>query len=174
MNPLEKLLQFIDAEQLWDDTFIGKRFATLPQEEPKLYLLLSGAAIVTIDLLGDEQIIRLGYKNSVLSKLDEIIESGNSKYQIKAIKDCKFISVSVRKLKEKLENKDNLTLWISVLEHLILQQSEREIDLLHTSANLRFERLLKRSPRVFQEIPHKYIASYLRISPETLSRLLKS
>jgi len=36
------------------------------------------------------------------------------------------------------------------------------------------ERVLTRSPQLFQEIPHKYIAAYLRMSPETLSRLLNS
>ena len=38
----------------------------------------------------------------------------------------------------------------------------------------RLQRVLGRSPRLFQEVPHKYIASYLRMSPETLSRLLNS
>ncbi len=51
---------------------------------------------------------------------------------------------------------------------------EREIDLLTQSPQERIERIRKRSPQVFQEIPHKYIASYLRMSPETLSRLLNS
>jgi hypothetical protein len=35
----------------------------------------------------------------------------------------------------------------------------------------RYERVLKRSPKLFQEVPNKYIANYLRMSPETLSRL---
>ncbi|HCZ35039.1 MAG TPA: Crp/Fnr family transcriptional regulator, partial [Cytophagales bacterium] len=28
--------------------------------------------------------------------------------------------------------------------------------------------------QLFQEVPHRYIANYLRMSPETLSRLKKS
>ncbi|MEO0734297.1 MAG: Crp/Fnr family transcriptional regulator, partial [Bacteroidota bacterium] len=32
-------------------------------------------------------------------------------------------------------------------------------------------RVLARSPRLFQEIPAKYIANYLRMTPETLSRI---
>jgi hypothetical protein len=35
----------------------------------------------------------------------------------------------------------------------------------------RLARLLKRSPHIFQLVPKKYIASYLRMTPETLSRL---
>ena len=51
---------------------------------------------------------------------------------------------------------------------------ERELDLLTSSPHERIQRVLKRSPQVFQEIPAKYIASYLRMTPETLSRILNS
>ncbi len=57
---------------------------------------------------------------------------------------------------------------------LIYEQLEREKDILIHSPRKRYERVLKRSPQLFQEIPHKYIASYLRMSPETLSRIKKS
>jgi len=55
-----------------------------------------------------------------------------------------------------------------------LQQMERERDLLTSSPMERYLRVKDRSPQLFQEIPNKYIASYLRMTPETLSRLKKS
>jgi hypothetical protein len=64
--------------------------------------------------------------------------------------------------------------WQSVLESLILQQMNREIDLLISSPKERFDRVLARSPRLFQEVASRYIANYLRMKPETLSRLKKS
>lgn len=57
---------------------------------------------------------------------------------------------------------------------LLNSMLEREIDLLTSSPFERYNRILERSPQVFQEIPLKYIASYLRMTPETLSRLRKS
>ena len=60
-----------------------------------------------------------------------------------------------------------------VTERALLGRIEREIDLLTPSPKERYARLLKRSPHVFQLFPHKYIASYLRMTPETLSRLKK-
>ena len=67
-----------------------------------------------------------------------------------------------------------MKLWIAILENLVQQQMDREKDLLIDSPLERYNRVLKRSPKLFQEIPHKYIANYLRMSPETLSRLKKS
>lgn len=69
---------------------------------------------------------------------------------------------------------ENLKLWSFILEDLVLQQMEREKDLLINSPKERYERVLRRSPQLFQEIPNKHIANYLRMSPETLSRLKKS
>ena len=60
-----------------------------------------------------------------------------------------------------------------MLENLVVQQIEREKDLLTQSPRERYERVLKRSPQLFQEVANKYIATYLRMSPETLSRLKK-
>jgi len=67
-----------------------------------------------------------------------------------------------------------LQIWLEVLNQLIYQQIEREQDLLITSPIERYKRVLQRSPLLFQEIPNKYIASYLRMTPETLSRIKKS
>jgi CRP/FNR family transcriptional regulator, anaerobic regulatory protein len=60
------------------------------------------------------------------------------------------------------------------MESLIVQQIEREVDLLTASPTERLARVLKRSPNLFQEVPLKYIASYLRMTPETLSRIRNS
>jgi CRP/FNR family transcriptional regulator, anaerobic regulatory protein len=61
-----------------------------------------------------------------------------------------------------------------MLETLLTQQIEREVDLLTASPTERLSRVLKRSPNLFQEVPLKYIANYLRMTPETLSRIRNS
>ena len=61
-----------------------------------------------------------------------------------------------------------------ILEELVASFYEREIDLLIQAPKERLSRILKSSQQLNQEVPHKNKASYLRMSPETLSRLLKS
>ena len=79
-----------------------------------------------------------------------------------------------RSINKYLENDPtNLLLWKQILELLVYQQMEREIDLLTYSPQKRYERVLQRSPQLCQEIPSKYITSYLRMSPDLLSRLKK-
>ena len=64
--------------------------------------------------------------------------------------------------------------WRKLTEEALLGKIQREVEMLTFTPNERYERLLERSPHVFQKIPLKYLASYLRMSPETLSRIRKS
>src|SRR5690606_31625210 len=59
----------------------------------------------------------------------------------------------------------NGQLWQDMLEQLVLQQLEREMDLLTSSPKDRYQRVLQRSPELFHRIPHKHIASYLKMAP---------
>ena len=61
--------------------------------------------------------------------------------------------------------------WRTELERVLVGRIEREIDLLLPEPERRLARLMARSPHIFQLVPKKYIASSLRMTPETLSRL---
>lgn len=122
----------------------------------------------------EERIIRFGYKDKILVSLDSFLTAQPSDFYIQAIKKSVVRVVTKQQLDNFLEIELNRNLWKKILEDLVLQQLEREIDILTNSPKERYERVFKRSPQLFQEIPHRYIANYLRMSPETLSRLKKS
>jgi hypothetical protein len=64
--------------------------------------------------------------------------------------------------------------WRRMEEEALVGKIEREVELLTFTPEERYNRLLKRSPHIFQLIPKKYIASYLRMTPETMSRIRPS
>jgi hypothetical protein len=51
---------------------------------------------------------------------------------------------------------------------------ERIYSLQHQSASDRYNHLLQIYPTLINHIPHHYIASYLGITPESLSRIRKT
>jgi len=94
---------------------------------------------------------------------------------MEAIRKTTVRLISKEKLMELVtESEESLIGYSSFLEMVISQQIEREIDLLTISPTDRLRRVLERSPNLFQQIPLKYIASYLRMKPETLSRIRNS
>jgi CRP/FNR family transcriptional regulator, anaerobic regulatory protein len=123
----------------------------------------------------EERIIRFGYPGNMIVAIDSFLSGKPSDLFIQAIKKT-TLHVARKSDVEKFiySNDTNLKWWNAVLEDLVLQQMEREKDLLTNSPAERYKRVLKRSPQLFQQIPNKYIANYLRMTPETLSRLKKS
>ena len=58
-------------------------------------------------------------------------------------------------------------------EKLFLNKSKREVSLLKYSAKERYLRLLSDRSNIIRHIPLKYVASYIGITPQALSRIRK-
>lgn len=143
--------------------------------DTNIYFVESGSLRIFVLDDFEEQIIRFGYKDDLIVSLDSFLTEKPSDFYIQAIKKTIVKVIPKNKFVEFINlNETNKQLWTTILEDLVLQQVEREKDILTSSPKLRYERVLKRSPKLFQEIPNKHIANYLRMSPETLSRLKKS
>lgn len=139
-----------------------------------LYYIESGSLRIFVLDDYEEQTIRFGYKENLIVSLDSFLTGKPSDLYIQAIKKTVVKVITKEQIEKFLETENNRNLWTKILENLVLQQMEREIDILTNSPKERYERVLKRSPQLFQEIPNRHIANYLRMSAETLSRLKKS
>lgn len=178
MNAINEIYKRIEKQNFWDNKILLKRNEYLKiagTVETNLFYIISGSLkISTIDDF-EEYIIRFGYKNNFITALDSFITEKPSEFYIQAIKKTELKVISKENYLNLInQDKELKQLWNVILQQLIVQQIEREKDILTTSPKERYNRVLHRSPQLFQEIPNKYIASYLRMSPETLSRLKKS
>ena len=162
---------------------VGKR---MQANCPKQYLCINNKTILThtvMKLLNHERIskviISLGANDQYFSESElvnhpNIIRVEGGKERVDSVLNGLKV-IDSKTFKSFISSSEKLqTIWVQILESFVLQQMERERDLLTSSPIIRYQRVLKRSPQVFQEIPNKYIASYLRMTPETLSRIKKS
>lgn len=176
MNPLDHLIN--ELEDHWENEITLKRSEFLVTKNTintNLYLVEEGSLRVFIEDEIEEHTIRFGYKNSVITALDCFLTHKPTSFYIQAIKKCELKVISKSKFDVFINSKVTYqTIWKNLLEGFVYQQIEREIDLITYSPKKRFERVFERSPHLFQQIPLKHIASYLRMTPETLSRILKN
>lgn len=174
MSILQKLLN----SDLFKKKMTLSRYQYLSIEaeiNTNIYFIESGSVRIFIRDKDEERVIRFGYPGNIIVSLDSFLSGKPSDFFIQTLKKTEIRMASKKDFYEFIHSSDeNLKFWTLILEDLVLQQMEREKDLLINSPKERYERVLKRSPQLFQEIPNKYIANYLRMSPETLSRLKKS
>jgi len=172
------LAQKIKDADLWEKTIQLERNEFLKvkgQTNTNLYYVVNGSLRIFVYHELEEHTIRLGYKDNFIASLDSFISEAPSDLYIQSIKKTELKVISKKNFLNFIHSSNqNLQIWLEVLSQLVYQQIEREQDLLISSPIERYKRVLKRSPMLFQEIPNKYIASYLRMTPETLSRIKKS
>ncbi len=140
-----------------------------------IYIMEDGALRVYIMTEEKEQNVRFAYPGEIFGFIDSFFTGQPSQYYIEALRQTRLGVIPKKKLMEFVQSSaEHLQQWNERLVQLLLGCLEREIDLLTDSPEERVQRVLQRSPRLFQEIPLKYIANYLRMTPETLSRVRKS
>ncbi|MFY7672738.1 Crp/Fnr family transcriptional regulator [Tenacibaculum sp. MEBiC06402] len=178
MDIISSLVQKIDQQNLWEKEVTLKRNEYLKVKgtiDTNLYYVKSGSLRIFLLEEEEEQTIRFGYKNNLIAALDSFLNDQPSDFYIQALKQTIVKQLSKKEYLNFIESSpENKEIWNEILKNFVLQQMERERDILTISPLERYRRVLKRSPQLFQEIPNKYIASYLRMTPETLSRIKKS
>lgn len=178
MNPIEILVDKISSANLWEKEIVLERNEYLKVKgsiDTNIYLVVSGSLRIFVIDEYEEHTIRFGYQNNLIASLDSFLNGKPSEFYIQALKKTVVKVISKESYTNFIEaTSENKMLWLAILKSFVLQQMERERDILTSSPVARYQRVLQRSPQLFQEIPHKYIASYLRMTPETLSRIKKS
>lgn len=150
----------------------GEMILAEGEVEKYIYYIESGAVRAFLLTEYEELTIRFGYQGSIINSLASFLSDKPSELYIEAIRKTSLKIFPKSNFYELVySSEENLRNYASLLELTTLQQIEREIDILTVSPNERLRRVLERSPLLFQEIPLKYIASYLRMTPETLSRI---
>jgi len=153
----------------------GDSLSRAGETENHIYYIVSGGVKACLLVENEEHIIRFGYNGSVINALPSFYLQQPSEMYLEAIRETKYHALKRIDFTRLVEQSDDMMRsYIALLEMLVVQQMERETDLLVKSPQERILRVMQRSPQLFQEIPHKYIAAYLRMTAETFSRALKS
>ncbi|MBB6460955.1 Crp/Fnr family transcriptional regulator [Flammeovirga kamogawensis] len=176
MNTLINLLYSTNKINYEEKTFQrGEHILAAGGSAQYIYIILSGCVRVIYTTKEEEHTIRLGYENSIIASLPAFFTNTPSLFSIEVIRKSTVRFIDKKNLSTIINTSPELSLdYQKLLEDLVRQQVERELDLLTVSPAERIQRVIDRSPQVFQEVPLKYIAYYLRMSPETLSRILST
>ncbi len=109
--------------------------------------------------------------NFVIYSISSFLNRKPSKIQFQAITECELLEWD-RKHFESCLSKENWTKFYQhLLENFVIKKEKKEISLLTEQALKKYEDFLKTRGKLLNLVPHYHIASYLGMSPETLSRV---
>jgi CRP-like cAMP-binding protein len=128
----------------------------------------------TIDHKGEEHVIQFAIRDWWVSDLTSYLDGSPSTHNIDALQDSEVLVLG-------REARDNLLEAVPIMERffrLLLESnyvaSRRRINYsLTASAEERYIAFMNIYPQLVEQVPQQYIASYLGITPQSLSRIRK-
>ncbi|HMH21047.1 MAG TPA: cyclic nucleotide-binding domain-containing protein [Puia sp.] len=133
-----------------------------------IYFILDGSCIHLLPAAdGTDTVVNLYTKNSWLTDYQSFTSQKPAVAFIQASEDCQLAVLEIHVLHE-------LILYSPVFfkaGRLLETIQYTDINTLQLSPEEKYRDLLERRPELLQAFPLKILASYLRITPETLSRI---
>lgn len=110
----------------------------------------------------------------IMTDLPTVREDIPTKMNMQALKDAECYEANYEELvKLAFNHPELLKVFYRMLEFITNDLINRQISFIYDTPKERYINLFKERPNIIAEIPQHYIASYLGIKPETLSRIRK-
>ena len=164
--------EFIAAH--FDRKVFEKNAIITKQGETENYLSFIESGIVRFYIPDDENELtfNFSFNKEFTCAYDSFLTQTPSEYELQALTESIVWRISygdLQKVYAKTEAGNYLGRFAS--ERLFLSKSKRELSLLKYNAKERYLRLFNEQPDILKFIPMKYIASYIGITPQGLSRI---
>ncbi len=135
----------------------------------------SGILQHSIVVDGEEKTTYLALRNSVTSSLNSFLFGKPSRKNIKAISDCELYVIDLKNFKNLVQNNPAFhQFYYNLIEKQLCLIDDYRIDLLTLTPEERYLKLLSSEPKLLQEVPLHYLASFLGISSRHMSRIRKN
>ncbi|MCG1037669.1 Crp/Fnr family transcriptional regulator [Polaribacter sargassicola] len=142
--------------------------------ENSLSFIVKG--MVRIYIPKEENDLTFGFlfENEFVTAYDSFLTQTPSKYQIETLTKTTILRISYKDLEDVyLKTSCGNIIGRKMAENMFLIKSKRELSLLSKTAEERYLDLFLERPNVLKQIPLKYIASYIGVTPQALSRIRK-
>jgi len=121
---------------------------------------------------GNENICNIVLANNFFTNLKSFSENTPSSSNLQVLQDAEILIIYRDELTELYEKSNQIkSLGRLITEKVAKLAIDKAISLSSDKPEERIEKLLLNSPKLFQEVPQRYLASLIGITPESFSRI---
>src|SRR5688572_13024102 len=126
----------------------------------------------TVDDKGNEHILQFAMEGWTISDLDSFLNLTPATYNIDALEDCELTLISRSSHDAILKEVPGYDAYIRMqITGAYIAMQKRITSLISLSVEERYLNFVKLFPEVIQRVPQHMIASFMGLTPETLSRI---
>lgn len=124
------------------------------------------------DDMGNQHVLQFAIESWWTTDLQSLFSEGVSSLSIEAMTDSSYLTISRIDLDGLMEKYPVFERYFrKIFQNALISNQRRILLNISKTANERYEDFQQRYPKVEQIVPQKYIASYLGITPEFLSKI---
>ena len=129
----------------------------------------------SIDEKGEKHVVNIAIEDYWISDLFSFLSGEPSIFNVQAIENSEIVLLSKSNFEIACNTIPSFERFFRLLIQKAYINSQRRISRIYgDSAKERYLKLLKSNPEIIQRVPQHYIASYLGIKPQSLSRIRKN
>lgn len=138
-----------------------------------LYYIVSGyLRLFYMDENGNEITTHINCPPGFFTSYSHFINETVSDHNVECVTACELLRITKENLDHLVKQSQAMKDFsISVFQHSIAYNENRSRELSTLNAEQRYLKLLKDYPEIIQHVPIQYIASFLGMKPESLSRI---
>ncbi len=115
------------------------------------------------------------FENNFVTSYRSFITGMPSEVYVHALEECELITFMKSDLGKAFDTSHKIERFARIIaENQFISIENYYLSFLNDDAETRYKKLLEKNPRLVQKIPLKYIASFLGITPQHLSRIRKN
>lgn len=174
---------YVLPQDTWDEITGNGEILTYRREEilkkvntteKYLYFIIRGSAGILLWNKNNFVCTDIIFDRDFVCDYLSFITRQSTPYQVIAFEDAEMFRISHERFDQFTRNNPSGDkIWRYATQALYVEKHYQQLQLLTMSASERYGMILQHQQFVLQRIPQKYIASYLGVTPQSLSRLRK-
>jgi CRP-like cAMP-binding protein len=171
-HPID-LLSIIHKYDLEEISIPAKTVLLKEGEKSKcIYFVKSGCVRMWTNHNGNEITTQFFFEDKGVASMESLLTGNPSEFTMESLEPCVLYVMSSEMFFKLLEEDAGFKKWF---DQLLLERffyySKHMLSYLKNKPQERYNELLKKHPQILQRVPQHYIASYLGITPVSLSRI---
>jgi CRP-like cAMP-binding protein len=139
------------------------------------FIVKGSARMFSVDEKGHEHIVYFGLETWWIGDHESFLQLTPSRYNIEILEDAELLVLTASKALELRHKSRCFDLTVKVLDkYSTIAMQKRIHSAIGMTAEEKYFNLLSSYPQFLERFPMNMIASYLGLSPETLSRIRKN
>lgn len=165
---IEKILDCFDAQEIPKKAYFLKE-----GELCKSVAFVESGSFLFYQLIdGEEKVCDFAFENQWITQYNSLLNQVPAELSIRAVEGSSILLMNFAKMEALTEAFPKIYVMRAKLaEQYFTDSAKRASQLANLKAEERYRLLLEEKPEIFQRIPQYYIASYLGIKPQSLSRI---